>query len=237
MISHGAIKFVSLFPVHQFPCNSLSATIKSTMIANTAYQAHGSYIVVVGFHFQGFSSFLCHSARQADGTMGVGRVLPRRPVFEYYPTETTWLNANCEIMVIAISSNRHIVRVLSALMRCSRQTSSAINPNHDCRPGVAYRIFASATTSSWTRLAKTVTNPFLSSCLHTHRVDLAALLALAPVHEGGEGVGGHAVLELVPGEGRVRAVGGVHPGGLQPQRLPVARVVDEHNLQRGRILY
>ena len=32
MISHGAIKFVSLFPVHQFPCNSLSATIKSTML-------------------------------------------------------------------------------------------------------------------------------------------------------------------------------------------------------------
>ena len=34
MISHGAIKFVSLFPVHQFPCNSLSATIKSTMVAS-----------------------------------------------------------------------------------------------------------------------------------------------------------------------------------------------------------
>ena len=65
----------------------------------------------------------------------------------------------------------------------------------------------------------------------TYRVDLAALLALAPVQHGREGVGGDAV--LLPhdaGEGLLGAEGGAHAGSLQPERPAVAGVVDKHHL-------
>ena len=66
----------------------------------------------------------------------------------------------------------------------------------------------------------------------TYRVDLAALLALAPVQDGREGVGGDAVLlPEDPGEGLFGAKGGADAGRLQPKGAAVAGVVDEHHLK------
>lgn len=67
--------------------------------------------------------------------------------------------------------------------------------------------------------------------MSTYRVDLAALLALAPVQDGREGVGGDAVRLFRSGERLFGAEGGADAGCLQPERAAVAGVVDKHHLE------
>ena len=67
----------------------------------------------------------------------------------------------------------------------------------------------------------------------THRFELAGVLALAPVHDGGERVGGDAVFLLRLGEEILRAevLDAEVLGGRLVQGAAVARVVDEQHLQ------